>query len=124
MNPLIKSEILNPKPEIPHRGSKFEFRQSEIQPRPGEQSADRISGIRPSAFFRPSDFGLRIFAFLALLLPATCLADIPEPDTIFYGKIINRTSQQEYLLTQGTLSWLVSRPDGKQIALSAKLSPL
>ena len=42
-----------------------------------------------------------------------------EPDTIFYGKIINRTAGPEYVLTQGTLVWTISRPDGKQMTLSA-----
>jgi hypothetical protein len=60
-----------------------------------------------------------------LVLGAWCfiaLAEIPEPDTIFYGKIINRTSGQQYLLTQGALSWLIKRPDGTQITLTNKLT--
>jgi hypothetical protein len=59
-----------------------------------------------------------------VLLAASARAEIPEPDTIFYGKIINRTSGQEYLLSQGTLTWVINRPDGTQISLTTQLSPV
>lgn len=49
---------------------------------------------------------------------------ISEPDTIFYGQVINRTSGQEDLLTQGTLVWVINRPDGTPITLTASLQPL
>jgi len=43
---------------------------------------------------------------------------------VFYGKIINRTGGQEYVLNTGTLTWVISRADGQQINLSASLLPL
>src|SRR5258708_20841030 len=58
------------------------------------------------------------------LLPLSMEAGISEPDTVFYGRIINRTTAEEYLLTQGTLTWVVSRPDGNQVTLTAALQPL
>jgi len=61
---------------------------------------------------------------LATLLPAASFAGISEPGTIFYGKIINRTSGQEYLLTNGHLLWTISRPDGSQVALATELKAL
>src|SRR5262249_40553772 len=45
-------------------------------------------------------------------------------DTIFYGRVINRSSHQEYQVIHGTLSWTVSRPDGKQITTTTQLTPL
>jgi hypothetical protein len=63
---------------------------------------------------------LLVLGFVAAI-PAR--AEIPEPDTVFYGRIINRTSGQEYLLSSGTLTWVVSRADGRQINLTASVLP-
>src|SRR6266545_1344750 len=49
------------------------------------------------------------------------LAGIPEPETVFYGKIINRVSGQELLLSEGTLKWVISKADGKQLTLQTKI---
>lgn len=38
-------------------------------------------------------------------------ASIPEPETLFYGKVINRSGGQEQLLTQGTMEWMISNHD-------------
>jgi hypothetical protein len=62
---------------------------------------------------------LSVIAAGLFLAPANLSAGVSEPDTIFYGKIINRTAGPEYVLTQGTLVWTISRPDGKQMTLSA-----
>jgi Cadherin-like len=51
-------------------------------------------------------------------------AGISEPDAIFYGQVINRTSGQVNLLTQGTLAWVINPPDGTPITLTASLQPL
>src|SRR5690349_15979912 len=80
---------------------------------------------RSEGSFRHSSFVICHSGLLAACLFAmTARAEIPEPDTIFYGKIINRTSGQEYLLSSGTLSWVVRRPDGVQISLTGKVTPL
>ena len=55
--------------------------------------------------------------------PATA-AQISEPATVFYGQVVNRTSAQTDLITQGSLVWTILRPDGKTLPLSAQLSPL
>ncbi len=67
---------------------------------------------------------LCVLAVSLLLTPTKSSAGVSEPETVFYGKIINRTSGQEYLLSQGTLVWKISRPDGNQITLKASLVPL
>ena len=59
-----------------------------------------------------------------LLAAIPVAAQILEPDTIFYGQVINRTSSQIDLLTAGTLTWQIVRPDGQQITLTAALKPL
>jgi len=58
------------------------------------------------------------------LLPVVASAQIGEPDTIFYGQVINRTSGQIDLITSGNLVWIITRPDGQQITLTATLRPL
>jgi hypothetical protein len=73
-----------------------------------------------------SGIGLSFQALLAVLLlpPLSASADISEPSTVFYGKIINRTSGEEYLLSQGTLTWVVTKPDGSHLTLTAALQSL
>lgn len=49
-------------------------------------------------------------AVAAGLVPATGWAEvsIPEPDTVFYGRVINRSAGHEQFLTGGTLTWTVT----------------
>src|SRR6266853_3786801 len=69
-------------------------------------------------------WGLQLLAF-SLQPSALLLAvGISEPGTVFYGKIINRTSGQEYLLTNGHLVWIIGRADGSQVTLAADLAAL
>ena len=58
---------------------------------------------------------------LALFASLTASARIPEPGTVFYGKIVNRTSGQEYVLTEGTISWTINKPDGGRMILIGKV---
>ena len=53
--------------------------------------------------------------------PAVVTAQISEPDTVFYGQVVNRTSGQPDLLSQGNLVWTIARPDGRQITLNSSL---
>src|SRR5260221_1584098 len=98
-----------------------EIRMSEPDRSPNRQLQGAIterSGIG-------SSFVIRQLVLFAVVFAAISIrAEIPELDTIFYGKIINRTSGQEYLLTQGTLSWMISRPDGSQVPLTTPLAPV
>jgi hypothetical protein len=71
---------------------------------------------------------LKKFSAAALLVasfaPLLVSAQISEPDTIFYGQVINRTSGQIDLVTQGKLVWTIARPDGGQITFNTALTPL
>src|SRR5580700_3431745 len=71
---------------------------------------------------------LRNLFFAALcgivLRSVPAVAQISEPDTVFYGEVINRTSGQIDLITSGNLVWTIVRPDGQQITLSTTLKPL
>ena len=49
---------------------------------------------------------------------------ITEPDTIYYGQIINRTSGQADLITAGTIVWTVSCQSGQTVTLTNVLAPL
>jgi hypothetical protein len=60
----------------------------------------------------------------AVLMPLVAGAQFTEPDTIFYGQIVNRTSGQIDQLTSGQLAWVIARPDGQQITLQTTLKPL
>src|SRR4051812_27825343 len=66
----------------------------------------------------------RAILLSVLFVAAWARADISEPETIFYGKVINRTSGQEDLLTQGSLVWTLSGTDGRQLTLMATLQPI
>jgi hypothetical protein len=56
--------------------------------------------------------------------PLAATAQISEPDTVFYGQIINRTSGQTLLLTSGNIVWTIVRPDGRPLTLTGNLAPL
>ena len=60
----------------------------------------------------------------AMFTPQFAGAQFTEPDTTFYGEVINRTSGQIDLLNSGTLTWVIARPDGQQITLQTTLKPL
>ncbi|HXI70065.1 MAG TPA: type I secretion C-terminal target domain-containing protein [Verrucomicrobiae bacterium] len=58
------------------------------------------------------------------LAPLAVFAQIAEPSTVFYGQVINRTSAQTDLITQGNLVWTILQPGGKTLTLTAALKPL
>lgn len=62
---------------------------------------------------------------LTVALVSTCAAAnfVPEPETVFYGRILDRTGPVDRLLTDGTLAWKVRRADGSGLALNAALFP-
>jgi hypothetical protein len=67
-------------------------------------------------------------AFLTIFLTAAtalvhAASSVPEPETIFYGKIINRSGPQPHQLTSGSLKWSISMPDSAPLELTAELSP-
>lgn len=44
-----------------------------------------------------------------------------EPATVFYGKVLGTGSAQDFLITQGVLSWTIQRADGSEITLTTSL---
>src|SRR6266487_2268484 len=51
-------------------------------------------------------------------------ATVSEPETIFYGRIINRLSGQTYVLQEGALTWRIRRSNGTLVTLATELQPL
>src|SRR4051812_9567637 len=75
-----------------------------------------------------TDSPIRCAKYIALLIGVLfaavfAKADISEPDTMFYGQIINRTSGQVDMIQQGTLTWTITSQDGKQITLQTGVHP-
>lgn len=64
------------------------------------------------------------FLLLAGLSPARS-ASIPEPETIFYGKVINRDRAYDLLVTQGDLVWTfqLGSDSSKSLTLRTRLEP-
>lgn len=51
---------------------------------------------------------------------------LPEPSTVLYGQVINRSGSQPYIMTKGALSWAI-RPAGEPggfLFLATSLSPM
>ena len=44
---------------------------------------------------------------LLLLSVSSLAAALPEPDVVFYGRVLHRGGGEEYLMTSGTLTWQV-----------------
>ena len=51
-------------------------------------------------------------------------AYVTEPETVFYGRIINRISGQTYVLSEGTLTWRIRRSNGPLVTLTTQIQPL
>ncbi len=73
------------------------------------------SPVRRAKWFAP--------VIAAMFVAVFARADISEPDTMFYGQIINRTSGQIDLIQQGTLTWTITSADGKTITLKTGVHP-
>jgi Calx-beta domain/Bacterial TSP3 repeat len=53
----------------------------------------------------------RLTLFCAFLIPASsAFAALPEPDTVFYGRVVHLGGGEEYLLSSGELRWTVTPP--------------
>jgi hypothetical protein len=65
--------------------------------------------------------------FVAAMLGAMALqplrAEVPEPETIIYGKIVNRSSGQEYQVTSGTLQITVVGEGMPAVELTSQIQP-
>lgn len=69
-------------------------------------------------------FLTHILPVLLTLPAAAAVNTVPEPETVFYGRILDRTGPVDRLLTEGTLSWSLRKSDGSMLALSTVLFPL
>ena len=55
----------------------------------------------------------------------TARAIVSEPETLIYGRILNRTNPNaEQLVTSGALEWSIRRPDGSTIRLAGEVDVL
>ncbi|MEN3941666.1 Ig-like domain-containing protein [Prosthecobacter sp. SYSU 5D2] len=65
--------------------------------------------------------------FVAAMLGAMALqplhAEVPEPETVFYGKIVNRSSGQMYQVTSGTLQVTVAGEGIPAVELTSQIQP-
>jgi len=43
---------------------------------------------------------------------------------VFYGKVFNHAIGPDYVITQGAFTWVISRPDGRQVTLTGQLEEL
>lgn len=76
---------------------------------------------------RPAFFGYAWLAAVVWWVPAAMplRAEIPEPPTVFYGQVINRTSGQIYVQTNGTLVWkILPVSGGNPVVLTTALQSL
>jgi hypothetical protein len=70
---------------------------------------------------------LMAVACLTAWQPGTSSADpfIGEPETIVYGRILNRRNPNvDHVVTSGTLKWTIRKPDGSAIQLSGDVDEL
>jgi hypothetical protein len=56
--------------------------------------------------------------------PALQAQSISEPHTVFYGKVLGTASAQDFLITEGHLTWTILRSDGVAVPLQTSLYPL
>lgn len=64
-----------------------------------------------------------ILALPAALTPVFAANTVPEPETVFYGRILERSGPVDRILTEGTLSWKLRKADGTELPLRAALFP-
>lgn len=77
----------------------------------------------------PTAFRLNLkLCLIATLLPLGVVLDagLPEPDIVFYGRIVHLGGGEEYVLTDGTLTWTVGSADASHepFVMTAPLQPL
>ncbi len=66
-----------------------------------------------------------VFVLSLFGLALSLRAEIPEPPTVFYGRVINRTSGQVFVLTNGSLTWKIAPlAGGAPVVLTAPVQAL
>ncbi|HKK17609.1 MAG TPA: Calx-beta domain-containing protein [Opitutales bacterium] len=69
----------------------------------------------------------KFFTLLSVLIttgPGSLLANVPEPDTILYGKVLHRAYGNEHQLTEGTLTWTLKNQNGVEYTFVAQLEDI
>lgn len=62
---------------------------------------------------------------MLLLGSSAAHAFISEPETLVYGRILNRHNPNlEHLVTEGTLHWTIQKPDGSTVVLTGEVDAL
>jgi hypothetical protein len=64
-----------------------------------------------------------LLALPAALTPVFAANTVPEPETVFYGRILERSGPVDRILTEGTLAWKLRKADGTELPLQASLFP-
>lgn len=67
---------------------------------------------------------LAVCATNGLVTRTVGAASIPEPATVFYGRITGTGSAQPFAILQGTVEWTLQGGDGRQVQLRAPIRPL
>jgi hypothetical protein len=83
--------------------------------------------MTPRICSNPARAMLMAVACLTALSPGTSSADpfIGEPETIVYGRILNRRNPNvDHVVTAGTLKWTIRKPDGSTMQLSGDVDEL
>ena len=64
---------------------------------------------------------LAVHAACLLASLTAAAAGISEPATTFYGKVLGTADVQPYLITEGSLTWVIRRADGVDVTLRGSL---
>lgn len=66
----------------------------------------------------------RVAVLCLVAMPMIGFAQMPEPETIFFGRIINRSSGQEYQLRDGVVSWTITGGGVTPLTVTAPIQSL
>ena len=81
----------------------------------------QLIGTSPPHFMK---LAITTTSAVLLLLLAAGGQTLPEPDTVIYGKVLNRHGPSEHLMTEGDLEWTILRTDGTELSLDGHLEKL
>ena len=89
--------------------------------RPARVNTDCFSGLLGGRLRKPAIKQIAVHAVCLLVSLAASAADISEPATTFYGKVVGTADVQPFLITEGRLTWVIRRADGVDVTLRALL---
>jgi hypothetical protein len=85
---------------------------------------NHYSEYLPCAWRRHCVFYIAALALACCSQTTAATRSISEPETLLYGRVVNRSDGSSRVLTQGKLQWTVTDSDGVVMTLSADLSPI